>query len=164
LLLGAGCGSDNAPGTGPDPILPGELDAVSDAVLATDSATLFSFLQDRSYKSMLAEPAVHESDGPHGDVRVFINQRLAISLQNGSDEHPVGSSAVKELYASGTLRGWAVEVKTAAGQGGAGWYWYENFSVSDNDPVVDGQNVGLCTGCHEDGGDYVTIPAAIFGL
>ncbi len=118
-------------------------------VIPTNSAQLLPWLMASYYTDWSAESDVHASSGPHGDVRTFINPELEMSLQAAAGEHPVGSAAVKELYSSGTLIGWAVMVKTQAqSAGGDGWYWYEKLG---NSVEADGNGVGLCTGCHSAG-------------
>jgi hypothetical protein len=124
-------------------------------------AELHKWLQAGKYKEFPHESEVHPSDGPHGSVQVYLNPILEASLKAGNEAHPVNSSAIKELYGTdGKLRGWAVSVKTQAESAdGDGWYWYETFSTADNaSAVADGNGVGLCTGCHAGGLDYVTIP------
>lgn len=136
-----------------------------DVVPPTQPELLFSFLKENKYQDMVAEPAVHPSFGPHDDVRVFINQRLADSLASGAESHPLGAAAIKELYDdAGELSGWAVEVKVATTGGKDAWYWYENFSTETNAPVVDGTGETGCTGCHGFGTDFVTTMPSSFGL
>ena len=87
-----------------------------------------------------------------------MNEVLESSLRAGSESHPIGSEAVKEMFsADGTLEGWAVMVKTQAGSdGGKGWFWYEVASVEpDAAPVASGNGIPLCFGCHSTGADYV---------
>ena len=127
----------------------------------TEGDALFAWLQAGNYLDYDAESAVHASTGPHGgDVRTFLNKTLYDSLAAGNATHPVGSAAIKELHDAGGVRGWAVEVKIAeTGGGGDDWYWYENFSTTDNsNPVADGTGVGLCANCHSGGTDYVLTP------
>ena len=65
---------------------------------------------------------------------------------------------MKELYGGGTdtIIGYAVSLKTdAASMGGATWYWYERV---DNTTYADDLGVGLCTGCHGGGADYILTP------
>ena len=74
------------------------------------------------------------------------------------DEHPQDAATVKELYGAGvdTIIGYAVSRKTApTSEGGATWYWYERV----NDTTYGGDlGVGLCTGCHGGGADYILTP------
>ena len=56
------------------------------------------------------------------------------------------------------LQGWAVMVKTSADSArGDGWFWYEVTDTEDGSkPVAAGNGVGLCTGCHFTGNDFVS--------
>ena len=116
-----------------------------------------------SYRDFAAqESSNHPSAGPHTNtglpVRVFLDPTLNASLQAGNVQHPVGSSAVKEMYDdSGQLQGWAVMVKSQDdSQGGAGWFWYEITSTTDGStPVASGNGVPGCFGCHFGGDDFV---------
>ncbi len=114
------------------------------------------FLQLAGYKSWAAEPEVHVSAGPHGKVRSYFNETLASSLKEKNTLHPVGSIAVKELYASDgiTLNGYAVEGKTSDVPGGDAWLWYEGFFPELNQYY--GQGLSTCIGCHSSGVDFVT--------
>jgi hypothetical protein len=124
------------------------------------SADLFKYLQSGEYRKFAHESGVHPSDGPHGSVLTYVNPILEASLKAENEVHPVNAAAVKELYNnSGTLIGWAVSVKTQAeSEDGNGWYWYENFSTTNNRPIANGKGVGLCAGCHSGGLDFVTVP------
>jgi hypothetical protein len=124
----------------------------------TDGAALLPWLESASYTAWSAESGPHPSAGPHGSggVRTFVNDALFASLDAGNAEHPQHAAVVKELFAGdGSIAGWAVMVKVAPGQGGASWYWYEIVGAST---YADGVDVGLCTGCHEDGDDQVLTP------
>jgi hypothetical protein len=134
-----------------------------DSVVPTDNGKLFKYLQDGSYKQFAAkESGNHPTFGPHTKfglpVRVFLDPKLDASLQAGNSQHPLGSSAVKEMYdATGKLEGWAVMVKSHDdSQGGAGWFWYEITSTTNGStPVASGNGVPLCSGCHFPGKDFV---------
>lgn len=123
---------------------------------------LFPWLQAGNYMAFQAESAQHASTGPHGGkVRTFVNPILFDALTAGSTNFPMGSSAVKELWGTGAkLNGWAVFVKTQADSAnGGGFYWYENYSTTDNsNPVADGNGSVQCTGCHSNGTDYFLTP------
>ncbi len=139
----------------------GAVDASSQGAKPDDyAAKLFAWLQQGRYKSYHAESAVHpSSSGPavHGDVRVFVNDKLQESMQAGNSEHPVGSVAVKELHKDGILYGWAAAVKARSDDGkGNGWYWYENLSTTDpKQPVAASLGNNMCVGCHSPGTDFV---------
>jgi hypothetical protein len=132
----------------------------AEGIVPHSSAELFRFLQAGGYREFAGETEVHPSNGPHGRVRTFLNPILEESLEAGNEVHPVNAAAVKELYnGSGRLIGWAVSVKVQAeSEEGDGWYWYENFSTTQNRPIADGKGVGLCAGCHSGGHDFVTVP------
>ena len=93
----------------------GAVGASGEGAKADDYANkLFAWLQKGGYKNYKAESAVHpSSSGPavHGDVRTFVNDKLAQSMQAGNAEHPVGSVAVKELHKDGEMYGWAAAIK-----------------------------------------------------
>ncbi len=133
------------------------------SAVPTDQDKLFKYLKGSDYKKFAAhESGQHPTTGPHTNfgwpVRVFLDPVLDGSLAAGNAEHPVGSSAVKEMYAdNGDLQGWAVMVKTEKeGAGGAGWFWYEVTSTTKgDDPVAIGNGVPLCFGCHFPGKDFV---------
>ncbi|MCB9569789.1 MAG: hypothetical protein H6710_21655 [Myxococcales bacterium] len=138
---------DNTTGVDPDQIPP--VDSV-DALLA--------WLEGESYTSWHAESGIHASAGPHGgQVRTFINDALFDSLDQGQSAHPAGATAIKELWGDGQMRiGWAVEVKVQPeSAGGNGWYWYEKIDMTEYGGDL---GVGLCTGCHGGGIDYVLTP------
>ena len=42
--------------------------------------------------------------------------------------------------------------RTTDAEGGDGWYWYE---IYNDDVIADGQGLGLCTGCHGGGTDFI---------
>lgn len=121
--------------------------------------SLEAWLADGSYKTWSVESAVHASTGPHGgNVRTFVNDVALASLAADNAEHPQDAATVKELYGGGfdEIIGYAVSLKTAPeSQGGGTWYWYERI----NDTTYGGDlGVGLCTGCHGGGDDYILTP------
>lgn len=118
-------------------------------------ADLAGWLEDTPYRDWPSEPAPHPSAGPHfGDVRTWFSPSLADSLDEGRARHPVGAAAVKELYGdSGTnVLGHAVMVRVRQGASDDAWYWYEDFEGRN---FADGRGVGLCSGCHSGGVDFV---------
>lgn len=125
-----------------------------------DSAdALEAWLAGGAYKAWAAESKVHASTGPHGgNVRTYVNAVALGSLAAAQPEHPQDAALVKELYGDSvdTLIGYAVMVKTAPqSEGGANWYWYERLDATI---YADGPGVGLCTGCHGGGADYILTP------
>ena len=123
----------------------------------TEPEALLAWLQAGNYLGWAAE-SPHQSAGPHGGrVRTFLDPTLFASLEAASGSHPAGAAAVKELYFNGdTVRGWAVMVKLQADSDeGRGWYWYETFGTG---APLEGVGLGICTGCHSTGRDFVRIP------
>jgi hypothetical protein len=151
--------------TAPDPTASGPTtsDASTtglDELPPTDGAEqLEQWLGAGAYKRWPAESQIHPSAGPHGgNVRTFVNAALEQSLAEQAATHPQGAASVKELYGGGTDTriGYAVMVKLAPDSaGGDGWYWYERLGAT---VYADGTGVGLCTGCHGGGADYVLTP------
>jgi hypothetical protein len=138
--------------------------SVEGTSVPTGQDTLFEFLQGKSYQNWDTKEAQnHPSRGPHTNygkpVRAYFNDTLASSMTAGNQEHPVGATAVKEMFdASGTLEGWAVEIKTQpTSDDGDGWFWYEVTSVTDASmPVAIGNGVEGCFSCHATGAkDFV---------
>lgn len=120
---------------------------------------LEAWLADGAYKAWAVESKVHPSAGPHGgNVRTYVNAIAFASLMTQNAEHPQDAATVKELYGGGTdtIIGYAVSRKTQpTSDGGATWYWYERV----NDTTYGGDlGVGLCTGCHGGGADYILTP------
>lgn len=137
----------------------GDTGAVNQLPPLGDADVLEKWLSEGSYKGWLSESKVHTSTGPHGgNVRTYINDDLYVSLSNMSPMHPEGAATVKELYGDGVdeIVGYAVMVKVAPdSMGGDGWYWYERLNATT---YADGTGVGLCSGCHVGGADYVLTP------
>lgn len=124
------------------------------------SDKLFAWLKTGAYKKYKGESEVHRSTAfsSHGDVRIFVNDKLSASMEAGNKEHPVGSVAVKELHKDGDLIGWATAVKAKAGEKGHGWHWFENLSTENNDnPVAAGLGAAKCVGCHSAGKDFIRV-------
>jgi hypothetical protein len=119
---------------------------------------LEAWLAQGDYKSWACETVEHPQMkvSPHGVNRVCSND-LAAGFEGAvSDERPIGTAGVKELYDdSSALVGYAVGVKIAAESlGGSNWYWYERMQEK---VVVDGLgDAGLaksvCVGCHAGAG------------
>lgn len=124
---------------------------------------LFAFLQQKQYRKFPGvESKAHSGRGPHTElgnpVRVYTNKALTDSLAANHDEHPAGSTAVKEMFGkSGELQGWAVMVKTApATADGDGWFWYEVTSTQHaNATPAMGNGVPGCVQCHAVGQDLI---------
>jgi hypothetical protein len=106
-----------------------------------------------------AEPAVHDSLGPHGgNVRTYYNPILVDDLRAGRTTWSRGAAMVKELYASGKdeVRGYSVMIKTRADSGpnGEGWLFFETFNLTGGNAYY-GRGLGVCTNCHQAGTDYL---------
>ena len=159
LLLTSACG-DSTSGTdettaGTDSDTGTDTDGVGDLPINGDDAK--AWLEANSYSGWEAESAVHAATlgSPHGDVKIFVNAKLATSLGAANTAHPVGAASVKELYENDALIGWAYYVKIQADSAnGDGWYWYE---ITNDSVVADGNGDATCTGCHAAGVDYVRI-------
>lgn len=151
------CGDSASEVQAPDAASEIAADAGSDSgAVPSERNALFAFLQAGGYASFDAEPAVHASTGPHGQVRSFFNPALSASLSAAADSHPIGAAVIKELHRSGSLSGWAVMVKTASAGAAADWYYYEVLSTTDgSSPVADGQGISGCANCHSAGADYI---------
>jgi hypothetical protein len=129
------------------------------AAVPSEAGALNMYLIAGTYKTWAGEAAIHPAGGPHPtNVRSFANPILEAAMrQGGVTRFPIGSATVKELYSgSNVLNGWAVGVKTANDGRASDWYWYEVFSTTPNAaPVVSGNGVSGCAGCHSAGTDYV---------
>jgi hypothetical protein len=112
------------------------------------------------YLEWYREPAIHPSEGPHGQsVRTHFNAPLYGSLLGGNEIHHGESAAVKEMYADGVLVGWSAMAKREERAGADTWYWYELPDREPDTDPVEGWAHPTCTGCHEAGLDFVrTIP------
>ncbi len=145
LLAATACGGSGENGS---PIIEG---------LDTSQAGVADFVKERRYRNWLAEPAVRDSEGPHGKVRVFFNDVAVRSLRAGNETHPRGTILVKELYSEdgGTLLGHALDVKVEDGQGKDTWLFFEGWLPRYESPFY-GRGDPTCHGCHEVGKDYVT--------
>lgn len=125
------------------------------------ASALHTYLRAGTYRQWAAESSVHPSTGPHGGrVRTYVSPGLLSSLQSGG-AHPRDAVAIKELYGSGdVVTGWAVGAKVQAeSRNGAGWFWYEVFSVQPGaQPAFAGQGLALCSNCHAAGRDFVLTP------
>ncbi len=145
VALGASCDDDATPSPTATP-----------APIPTEAFALREWLRAGNYRGWAAESAPHRSSGPHGGyVRTYLNDVLFDSLSAANPAHPTGAVAVKELYYAtpdGAVREWAVMIKQQDDSDlGRGWYWYEGVGLA-------GSGLGICTGCHASGRDFVLIP------
>lgn len=117
-------------------------------------AGLLSVAQSGAYLSWKAEPAPHQTSGPHGgQVRTFVNDVLYASMKAGNTTHPRGSIVVKELFSNGARNGWAVDAKDDEGT----WVFFEGFEPQLNQYFFRGTG-NLCSNCHAGGVDFVLTP------
>jgi hypothetical protein len=123
---------------------------------------LLRWLQDAAYRqSYTPEPAVHRSlTTAHGlNVRTWYNPTLADDLRASRASFRKGAAMVKELYAGGDQQvvGWAVmrKLRRAGGARGQGWLFYERLPGGGD---FFGRGLGVCTGCHRAGTDYLLSP------
>jgi hypothetical protein len=175
LLLLAACDPAEDPkmdppetdgGTTPDGGMPtpdGGMPAPDGGRPDTSAAGLTAFVKSGAYKAWKAEPAVHDSAGPHGGkVRTYVNDVFYASLKAGNTSHPKGSIVVKELYGSSTttVTGHAIDVKDeATGE----WVFYEGFGPTYASPYYYRGTSNFCAGCHRGANnDYMLTPASAF--
>lgn len=125
---------------------------------ASELAEKVALVRTGGYLGWPAEPAPHDSAGPHGgQVRTFVNPPLFESLKLASTNHPSGSVVVKELYSGGKVTGWAVDWKGDDGQ----WRFFEGFEPALDQYFYTGTD-NLCANCHRGGLDHVlTKPDAL---
>ncbi len=139
--------------------------AMSPSRVPLELGALFAYLKKGEYKKFKTrQKGTHPGRGPHTElglpVRVFYNNILATSLKAGNSVHPAGSTAIKEMFtADGQLQGWAVNTKTSDDTDeGAGWFWYEVTSASDDSAIAAaGNGVTGCFGCHSRGGSDMVL-------
>jgi hypothetical protein len=121
---------------------------------------LEAWLAGGAYKQWAVESQVHASTGPHGgNVRTYVNAIALASLAAGNAEHPQDAATVKELYGNSVdtidrLRRRAQDGadRARAARPGTG------TSGSTVPSTPSGLDVGLCTGCHGGGADYILTP------
>lgn len=147
LSLGA-CSSTEDPGGG---VVPGAKPANAQ-LPPTGAEAVGAWLAKGEYKSWNCEATPHEarSPSPHGTNRICSNELLSA---HGAGEFPVDAAAVKEIYESGNVTGYAVYRKVTSG-GGDAWYWYESL---DGRIVADGVGTtgkpkDVCASCHSTAG------------
>lgn len=116
---------------------------------------LEAWLTKADYKTWSCETVEHPQVGvsPHGKNRICSNGLAAGFGGTTTDERPLGTASVKELYDdSSKLVGYAVAVKvTAQSAAGGGWYWYERIpqtGVVANGLGDAGAPKTVCVGCH----------------
>lgn len=160
LLIAAACGTSDTGGNPSATAVPVGNDGSTADVSTGVSTAMFVFAG--SYLDWRKEPAVHESTGPHGDVRVYYNDKYADAFDAGTFPMPVGAMAVKELYDGSDLDGYAASIKIAEGAGKDTWTWYEVIGKSDDPADYDFFGVAhpTCEGCHSGSSkDYSLAPS-----
>lgn len=155
LALVSGCG-ERSDGTGDEQKGVIDMGTQSESI-DTSEAGLVAFVKEKRYAEWTAEPAAHDTAGPHGDkVRTYFNATVAASLRDGKPLHPKGSVLVKELIGSdGKLTGHALDVKVEDGSGETKWLFFEGFVADDYANNFYGVAHPTCHGCHAGGTDYV---------
>lgn len=114
----------------------------------------WGFLSKQTYRSWERAPGWQKrktSDSPHSSGKeVFIDAATADALGSGTDRFPAGATIVKEGYdASGTLEIVAAMQRLP----GEGWFFSEY--QADGSTIAQGNNIPLCTQCHQGGDDGV---------
>jgi hypothetical protein len=128
-----------------------------DGGLETSQAGLSSFVAAGDWRAYIAEPAAHDSAGPHGQLRVFVDERLYSSLKAFALTHPLGSVAVAERYdLDGGSAGHLLTIKDT-GAVGAEWVFFEQSAVGE---TYERGTAGGCGLCHAAGTDFVFTPGS----
>lgn len=135
--------------------------ASSTAVPPRGKGALLAWLKAGTYQGTFTpEPEPHASTSAHGPfVRSWYSPVLTEDLRAGRSTFRKGAAMVKELYLRGPNEppvGYAVmrKVRSRSGPTGGGWLFYETFD-GRNDSVPFGRGLGVCTGCHRSGVDYL---------
>jgi hypothetical protein len=124
---------------------------------------LLEWLKAGTYRErFVSEPDVHPSTAEgrvHGrNVRTYYNPILGDDLRAGRITFRKGAAMVKELYFDNVDRpmGYSVMIKLRQRSGGSGrgWLFYETLDGT-NRAVSFGRGLGVCTGCHQSGVDFL---------
>lgn len=122
---------------------------------------LLDWLRAGAYRTpYIPEPTVHQSaSGVHGrNVRTYYDPILVEDLRAGRTAFRKGATMVKELYFGGREQviGYSVmsKVRPRTGAAGRGWLFYETLDGSNRGASF-GRGLGLCTGCHRSGVDFL---------
>lgn len=151
LLVGpglSGCGRDS----GADPDATAIPVGDDGKTIAATKDGITAYLMTGDYMAWGKEPAIRDAVRAHGTkARSYFNLKYLQARR--SDVYPMqrGAMSIKELYNDTTLYGYAVGVKTQAGEGAQTWTWYETTGL----PTVQyfGVANSTCEGCHSaDGG------------
>ncbi len=149
--------------------------AVVVATLFTSPAAARSDLPPRGKRALLrwlkasaygerfvGEPEVRPSTAEgrvHGaNVRTYYNPTLVDDLRAGRITFRRGAAMVKEPYFDDVdrLAGFSVMIKVRPNSGGSGrgWVFYETLDGT-NRAASFGRGLGVCTGCHQSGVDFL---------
>jgi len=124
---------------------------------------LLRWLKTGIYRErFVGEPEVHPSTAEgrvHGlNVRTYYDPILVDDLRAGQSTFRKGAAMVKELYFDSVDRplGYSVMIKVRqrSGVSGRGWLFYETLDGT-NRAVSFGRGLGVCTGCHQSGVDFL---------
>lgn len=140
-----------APACSSGPTPPGTFPVANDGgMVAASAEAIRDFVTSGGTSDWVREPAPHGSSGPHGLVQSSFNDAYVAARRADKYPMPVGAASVKELFEDGGAhKGWAVGIKTAAGDGADTWTWWETTSPS-NETVAHGSGIYSCERCHGD--------------
>jgi hypothetical protein len=142
-------------------VTPAKTEAAGNPALPpTRTRALLAWLQARTYRSWVSEPAVRPSFTAHGsNVRTWLSPTLVEDLRAGRTPFRKGAAMVKELYFGGQEQvvGFSVmrKVRRRSGGRGQGWYFFETFDGAT--PIARGRGAGICVSCHKAGRDYYLL-------
>jgi hypothetical protein len=141
--LSGGCGRDTDPDPNASAIPVGD-DGRS---IAATKDGITAYIMTGDYLSWAKEPAIRDAVRAHGTkARSSFNAKYLQARRSNTYPMVVGAMSVKELYNDTTVYGYAVSVKTQAGEGAQTWTWYETTGL----PNVQYFGVAnpTCEGCH----------------
>lgn len=143
------------------PVVVATAPRMDDGSVPGEPALVREWLRAFMYRGWAPQTEIRAT-GQHGGERLYFNAALAASMRAGAAEHPIGSAAVRELYAGDlkTLKGFALMHKTGpSGPTGEGWYWYEIYDTDASaEPTVAEPGARGCVGCHAHAVDFVHSP------
>ncbi|MCB9756022.1 MAG: hypothetical protein H6713_39375 [Myxococcales bacterium] len=101
--------------------------------------------------------------GGIGGARVFLSPTLVASIEAGDRQHPIGATAVRELYDADleTQTGFAVITRVSDEASADAWLWLEVFSADPEAvPATAERGAPGCVGCHQQAIDFIqsTLP------
>jgi hypothetical protein len=127
-----------------------------------EPSALQDWLDEQRYREWESWSEVGPTLGS-GGARVYLSGLLVESLASGSEIHPEGAAAVRELYSEdfSTLTGYSALVKVEPHAVAASWLCFEQLSL-ELGAEIDVANKGApsCAGCHGEGRDFIrsTLP------